>query len=131
MTGWRNGSDNLPVDGEEADQLAFLDHRHHEKGPNTTELNGGHGLGIAFGVGLLGREVGDMHQLFGRLRSANDPIRTQRCAPACLDQRGRRVVGGSELEHLAITQVQIPEVGFADTGGTRQHGLEHRLQLPR
>src|SRR6516165_5644249 len=121
----------LSVDAEETDHLVFLQHGHPENGSLTTELDCGNGLGNAFQVRLLDREIGNMDHL-SRLKHAGYGTVSsspQGCAPAFLDQRLRCVMCGSELKRLPIAQVHVAEVSLAETGSVRKYGLEHGLQI--
>jgi hypothetical protein len=123
----------LPVDAEEADQLVVLEHRHPENRPDSTELDCGHGRWHAFDVRRVCRQVGDLHRLLRLYHAAKaefPPTQgVQGRAPAFGDERRRRVMGGSKLKCLAVTQIQIPEVGLADPCRIGEHRLEDGRQL--
>ena len=55
----------------------------------------------------------------------------KRLASALLSKRARNIVHGDRAEAVALGQLQDSELGFAQTDGILQHGLEHWLQFAR
>src|SRR5947199_5525420 len=60
----------LAVDGDRADQRILLEHRYDENGPSAGHLGQGNRRRLAFDVGLLRSEVGDVLQLLRRDNAA-------------------------------------------------------------
>ena len=125
----------LAVDGDGADQLVFLEHRHDDNSPNAARAStADDGQWIAVAVGSV-------------------PLRRRRCGPVCLvcEQRGQgrfrtgrsnatfaaalgsrpavRLCSATVRKPSPSLQIQGAEVGLAEARRIRQHGLEHRLQL--
>ena len=96
-----------------------------------TKLDGRHGIRIAIEIALLHREVENMNRLLRLQHAAEVRATAQRRAFALLGERGRRVVGGGEAEHLAVAQIHIAEIGVADAHCVFQQSLKHRFELAR
>ena len=89
---------------------------------------------IAFDVGLLRRDVGDMNHLLGRDRRGRGPRSARRTdhrfTLPLLGKGGRRVMQRARRgTHRRRSRYKCAELGLADAHRVRQHGLEHRLQL--
>src|SRR5262249_5154248 len=63
-------ADLLAVDGDRTDQLILLEHRYDENSARAGPLGQGNRRWLAFDVGLLQSEVGDVLQLLGRDNAA-------------------------------------------------------------
>ena len=124
----------LPIDGDHADQLALLDHRHHENGARAGRLGERYRPRLAIEIGRFSSEVGDVLHPPGLGNAGKrDPS----------DQNG-------ELDRGAATPPmpgerrasRLPERRYLRTAedcqtwprnarGVLQHRLEHRLQFAR
>ena len=60
-----NGLTSCPIDGDHADQLVFLEHRHDEQCPLAAEFNPGNRQRIVSKIGLIDTKVGDVDALAG------------------------------------------------------------------
>ena len=126
--------DLLAIDDDSADQLVVLEHRHAQERARAAELGR-----CAPGSRSAPRSLGVMSttwtvcrgSISGRARvselGANGPRGRQYSArPAATP-----CIAAVWIDALPSQQEQIAEVGFADAGRVRQHGVEHRLQLAR
>ena len=117
--------------GDRADELTLLEHRYAEKGSNASQLRRRHAHGIALLIGRLGRDIGNVHHLFGLHHAAEPGSRpgVYQLAHARLGISRRRAVHRYGAKPLTLPQIQGPELGAADARGVFQHGAKHRLQL--
>src|SRR5262249_17259741 len=124
----------LAVDGDRADQLILLEHRYDENGASAGYLGQGNRRWLAFDVGLLQSEVGDVLQLLGRDNAAErigGAEADYRVAPPQRVPFQWRAVHRDDAKRVSVVQQEIAEFRLADARGILQHGLEHRLQLAR
>ena len=126
------GTHLLAVDGDCADQIIVLEHRHDEQRPIACKLGTGDRHRIALDVASLCPDIGYVDDV---LRHGGVPKAGARTgtdywiAPPHIQPCLRRVVLGDETERVAFAQEEVAELGFANARRVRQHGLEHRLQL--
>ena len=120
----------LPVDADDADQPALLEHRHEQERPRPAYVGDGDQRGIPVDIGLLGADVGNVLHLpgcgqpaerIGRAGS-NDPL-----LPAQRDPFGQ-AVHQPDREGLAVIEQKISESRSADPHGIAKHCFEHRLE---
>ena len=108
----------LTIDGDRADQLVLLQHRHGEKCPHAAELDRRNSGRKAFtDVDLVSREVSDMNHLFGRDQAAEDAFRTGTVVRRQLAGFGKgcgRIVRRDVVHDLAVPAGNIAKRGAAD-----------------
>ena len=118
------GAHFLPVDGERADQLIILEHRHVDRRPRAAERD-------RRGCDTVGGIVGSVAHLL----CPHDVIevtarrRSNRSALHEFDKCRRRTEVRSAAKRLAIKAHQHPEFGLANSCGILQQGLENRLHV--
>jgi len=126
----------LAVDYNGANQLVFFDHRDGKHCPCACELGKLRSSCTRRGIGVT-RLVLDIADL-------NCPLRRQRASERCFGVRadywiapprfGKRcrcTVHSNCTKGIAFAEVECSELGLADTGCIRQHGLEYGLEIAR
>ena len=119
----------VAIDGDRADQLTLLEHRHDEKRAHRQPVPR-RDDGMPFDVSLLLREIDDMDHLLGprqRPRPCLGPGRitgSRRPRPMQSARRATQRSGTSPSHSAAGCRL-----GPADAYCIRQHGLKHGLQL--
>ena len=124
----------LAIDGDHADQLALLEHRHHENGARAGRLGERYRPGLAIEVGRFSSEVGDVLHPPGLGNASKGILRTKtenRIAEPQLRPRRRSAVHRGYTKGITFVQQKIAKLGLADARGVLQHRLEHRLQFAR
>ena len=121
----------LTIDGENADQLIFLEHRNIEDRAEASEIDGGDEYGLAFDVCRLHRDVDDLHRLPRFDDTGERGSRTWSLWSAVpeLGKCRRYAEHGTRPHRPIVEPEQNSKTGLADAHRTLQHDLEHRLQL--
>ena len=123
-------TDLVAADRERADQLVVLQQRDGKRGSDAG-FHGGDGRRIAFDIRLIGGEIGDVDQRFGRKHpgAGRMLIGTVGRASAQIGEGRRQIVGGDEMQRFAVPAIDRAIIGAADRHGVRQYGGEDRLQI--
>ena len=122
---WPHGR---PVERDDADDVALLEHRHGDIRARTGELGGrARQRGIA-------ADIGTVHDFLAGDHALDGGARRRRFALALAEIRRHLRLHAKMSWHAqraALVQEQRAKLRFADAGRILQHGVEHRLQIAR
>ena len=115
------------------DQLVLLQHRDHDKGPNTSELDRLRRSLIAFEVRLISGEVCNVNDASRPHHAPRRRIqaRSKRPTPTSLGEHWRRIVHRGQAKEIAVAQIQVPEVGGANTRRLFENRPKHGREIAR
>ena len=124
------GTNLLPIDGDDSNQFVVLEHRHCDTSPNTTELDGLDNRRMTIGISPSCCEIGEVGCLLRSKRLAKGALRMrlERFTPECRN-RQRHIVARDDTECASFMKKEVAEFSLAEPHGVRQDGLEHRRQL--
>src|SRR5262249_37260022 len=123
---------SLAIDGDRVEQRIFLAHRHGDGRASAAEVGESDQPRIALEIWRHRSDVIDVDRLLGpaNLSLAAFGMNAEWHVLG-RGERRRYIVDRGNTGYVAIVQVQYTELCTAEPGRIRQHGLEHRLQLPR
>jgi hypothetical protein len=128
-------SNLLAVDNDSTNQLFFLEHWHRKKRPRAGNFDDRYKRWLAFNVGVLVSEIGDVLHLLRTGDPGEGILGTgvhDRFAPQPkLCPCRRRTVHRGNPKLASVIKQEVAEVRLADVRRIGQYGLEHRLQLAR
>ena len=129
----RERADLLAKDGDGADEVARVEHRHVDDCASTGEVGDGDDRWIALKVRRLRPKIVGVRYLLGPgdMSKTRLGMRAERLAKTNISIRRRYVVECDVAKCVSIVQAQGAELGVAEPCCVRQHRLEHRLQLAR
>jgi hypothetical protein len=122
----------LTVQGEHADQLVLLEHRHEEDGAHSSQLDAGdHCRQTLPGVALFRCRIGEVNHRLARYHAAHGRFRfrTEWRLPAGFGERCRSVMRGGQGQSVTVPAVDVAELGVANPRCLLQHGGKHRLEV--
>ena len=121
----------LPIDGNNADQLVFLQHRHNDDTASTGNIGHLNNVWSAREVRRALSHVFDLHGLMGSDDDGLTAFRMRTDHPVFSQSREgqRHIVIRSRSEILAVPQIHHAEIRPTDPRGILEHFLEHRFQF--
>src|SRR5262245_54923657 len=128
--------EHLPaIDDDQADMLAFPEHRNEQQGTYTGNFDAGDGERVTFQVGRVGAHVRDLDRFATRGSPRHGTVgagAVDRATAPLLDPDRRQVaVRCDSPVAIAFVQPQRAVAGFAKLGRLRQHRAEYRIERAR
>ena len=105
----------LAVDGDDADQLVVLEHRNDKQRSGAAESLTSVARRIAIDVGLIGSQIGNVHDLFGRAGCGQSAVpavgRITARASAIPAYSRWRIVQATDAEHVSlVADTSVPNL---------------------
>ena len=121
----------MAKDSDNTHEFFILEHRHADRGANTSDLNCVHHFGMTVRISVCCGEVMDMNRAPGLHRHIEDAARRwlERPFSANCSKLWRYIVSRCETEPASFMKIEGAELRFTDAGGILQHCPEHCLQI--